>query len=397
MNNLARAVYHEAQEAGSMLCAQHALNSLLQGNYFTAPDLSVLAKELDTLEESHDDDNHGTRSGNMDDTGFFSLHVLENALKVWGFGLTRWRSEEMRPLHDHPDTQLAFILNYEQHWFTLRRFGPHWFNLNSFSARPEWVSKLYLGMVLQQAEADGYSVFVVTPLEPSTTALPHSEADAIAMTVAEPSSASPPDPHTFSSQTTGATPFIEGMEDEDYELQAALHASMMGDIEAPPPVIRSSVDLPSSESAPESTDADIDPVAASMERNRRALEQMKAEQEHAQRQLWSEGGHNDDTEDEMLRRAIEESESPSGPEPQVSMGSHVSATRVYDDDDAELQAALKASLEEVPVGWTIPELAVPHVASGPSTNEEPVVEEPPTIEEVSVDELRRRRLARFGA
>jgi ataxin-3 len=64
-------------------------------------------------------------------------------------------------------TQLAFILNYQQHWFTLRRFGPavanvdldpgdgHWFNLNSFLPAPEWVGKLYLGMVLQQAEADG--------------------------------------------------------------------------------------------------------------------------------------------------------------------------------------------------------------------------------------------------
>jgi ataxin-3 len=67
---------------------------------------------------------------------------------------------------DH-STQLAFILNLEQHWFTLRRFGHalsnldddpgdgHWFNLNSSLPAPEWVGKLYLGMVLQQAEADG--------------------------------------------------------------------------------------------------------------------------------------------------------------------------------------------------------------------------------------------------
>jgi hypothetical protein len=31
----------------------------------------------------------------------------------------------------------------------------HWFNLNSFLPAPEWVSKMYLGMVLQQAEAEG--------------------------------------------------------------------------------------------------------------------------------------------------------------------------------------------------------------------------------------------------
>lgn len=68
-----------------------------------------------------------------------------------------------------PSTQLGFILNLQQHWFTLRRFGPaeakidldtgegHWFNLNSFLPAPEWVGKLYLGMLLQQAEADGIS------------------------------------------------------------------------------------------------------------------------------------------------------------------------------------------------------------------------------------------------
>lgn len=64
-------------------------------------------------------------------------------------------------------TQFAFILNMGEHWFTLRRFGPalanidndagkgHWFNLNSFLSAPEWVGKLYLGMVLQQAETEG--------------------------------------------------------------------------------------------------------------------------------------------------------------------------------------------------------------------------------------------------
>lgn len=31
----------------------------------------------------------------------------------------------------------------------------HWSNLNSFLTAPEWVEKLYLGMVLQQAESEG--------------------------------------------------------------------------------------------------------------------------------------------------------------------------------------------------------------------------------------------------
>lgn len=94
----------------------------------------------------------------------------------------------MRPYQEHPESvffylldeiqvilidtvlrtrgERAFIFNQSQHWYTLRRFGSsesyedgagsgHWFNLNSGLAVPEWVSKLYLHMFIQQAEADG--------------------------------------------------------------------------------------------------------------------------------------------------------------------------------------------------------------------------------------------------
>lgn len=37
------------QQEGS-LCAQHCLNALLQGSYFTAVDLAALAQELDEAE-----------------------------------------------------------------------------------------------------------------------------------------------------------------------------------------------------------------------------------------------------------------------------------------------------------------------------------------------------------
>ncbi|KAJ7188241.1 Josephin-domain-containing protein [Mycena filopes] len=437
MSGLESLIYHESQEEGSMLCAQHALNSLLQGSYFTAPDLSEIARNLDILEESYDDNNSGARSGNMDDSGFFSVQVLDNALKVWGLNLSRWRGEEMRPFHDHPEDQLAFILNYEQHWFTLRRFGPHWFNLNSFS-KPEWISKLYLGMVLQQAEADGYSVFAVTPANPSeTTDLPHTEVDELARTLPEPNSATRPNLQAFSSHGasgSSTTNRIEGMEDEDMDLQAALQASLMGDLssDAPPPVVRHTVPLPSSGSEspaiPQDDSPDLDPVAQTMERNRLLLERMKAEQEYAQRQLWAEEGtegvRERETEDEMIRRAIEESEASArleghgGPvesgvagEMGVEAGmedvmqpqsSHFGQNRVYDDDDADLQAALKASLEQLPEGWSLPEqgpsddsIHVPHIQ--PREQSELSETEPPQDTEVSVDELRRRRLARFGS
>lgn len=60
-------------------------------------------------------------------------------------------------------TQLAFVLNQNQHWYTLRRFGSpgengHWFNLDSTKSSPQWISKTYLGMFLQQAEQEGQLV-----------------------------------------------------------------------------------------------------------------------------------------------------------------------------------------------------------------------------------------------
>lgn len=129
-----------------MLCAQHALNSLLRAwsaltysavsltpfnpntcrrpicqsrhptiffaldaqgflRQFTAPDLSTIAHSLDNLEDDYDEDHRAQESMNMDDTGlhslvvhalpftqiqcaphsgFFSIQVLEKALQVWG-------------------------------------------------------------------------------------------------------------------------------------------------------------------------------------------------------------------------------------------------------------------------------------------------------------------------
>ena len=65
--------------------------------------------------------------------------------------------------------QRAFILNCDEHWFTLRRFGDSggvgpWFNLDSSLDRPEWVSETYLGIWLQQAEADGNALCASSPL-----------------------------------------------------------------------------------------------------------------------------------------------------------------------------------------------------------------------------------------
>ncbi|CAO1631653.1 unnamed protein product [Sympodiomycopsis kandeliae] len=209
---------HEKQEPGSMLCAQHALNNLLQGYYFDAPQLAEIASQLDDLERdnlemSDADWNEREAAGrNADETGFFSVSVLETALQVWGFSLLRWGSAEMRQYQNSPETQLAFILNLSNHWFCFRSFGSDanfWFNLNSFLPEPSWVGSGYLGALLDQSQREGYSVFVVRP----TSDDPSSRRNIIDQFRSTPGDQAASGSHL-------------GQDDEDDELQRAIQASM---------------------------------------------------------------------------------------------------------------------------------------------------------------------------
>ncbi|KAG1752956.1 Josephin-domain-containing protein [Suillus lakei] len=467
LEQLVHMIYHERQQEGSNLCAQHALNSLLQGNYFTAPDLSEFARKMDALEESsrYDDANRAHTSSNMDDTGFFSVQVIEEALNIWNLSLVRWRSEAMKPYQNEPHNQTAFVLNQNQHWYTLRRFGDisipgdgHWFNLDSTKRQPQWISKLYLGMFLQQAESDGYSIFTVTQIDPDAPSqLPHADADAIASTFPDPTSAS----------STPRDDVELGFENEDMELQAALQASLAGAGEpggswtmpgSYPPAqsslfasdIRGSSSLSSTRGAmpgiPPNQDpygnADVDPITASMERDRVLMERMRREQELGFRQQYEEeaarlgsrqpsyrpqeqGRHAD----EHFRRAIADSlaerhargdldeDDPEdldyAPSPEARIPYNMGQQdRVYDDDDANFQAALRASLESTPPEFIpLPVLPLgtrpsPPFSTGVEDNEtdsqteadtSTIVSESEAPEEaVSVEEMRRRRLARFG-
>ncbi|CAG8608789.1 10932_t:CDS:2 [Cetraspora pellucida] len=193
MSDLIPYIIWEKQEG--CLCAQHCINSLLQGSYFgaifvvfpvkfldlgfirsigeyfTAVDLSEIAKSLDraeqaALQEGNEQiptelliENSSTqKSQNMDDSGFFSVQVLSHALKVWGLELVPVGSEEGRASKKIPEEEEAYICNLREHWFTLRRFGgikSRWYNLDSLLHGPEWISQIYLGMLLSQLETDG--------------------------------------------------------------------------------------------------------------------------------------------------------------------------------------------------------------------------------------------------
>lgn len=164
-------IFHERQEPDSSLCAQHCLNNLVQESIWTAADLADLARQLDERElqarteggeiesgsssqtgrrrrqgdpelipgasfddEDDDDDNEARarrinpllnagRSRNMDDSGFFSVQVMDEALKSFDLQLVRWRSQDMQSLHSNPEKMEAFVLNLSSHWFVLRKFG----------------------------------------------------------------------------------------------------------------------------------------------------------------------------------------------------------------------------------------------------------------------------------
>uniref|UniRef100_A0A8P0TED9 ubiquitinyl hydrolase 1 n=1 Tax=Canis lupus familiaris TaxID=9615 RepID=A0A8P0TED9_CANLF len=89
-------IFHEKQEGS--LCAQHCLNNLLQGEYFSPVELSSIAHQLDEEERMRMAEGGVTSedyrtflqqpSGNMDDSGFFSIQTHDNrSLKSESFSL----------------------------------------------------------------------------------------------------------------------------------------------------------------------------------------------------------------------------------------------------------------------------------------------------------------------
>lgn len=209
---------------------------------------------------------------------------------------------------------------------------------------------------------------------------------------------------------------------------------------------------------PPETDVNTDPVAAGMARNAALLESMRRQQaielnyatqfdEEDQERAAARARRQreEEEEEEMVRRAIEESRAMHGGSPDAdatadreARGSQTSPpevgtptgvpqttvppqSRVYDDEDAELQAALRASMENVPPGYQMPE-SPPRIPAPPATAKAPPLarteseasvktaetyeteseagtegEAPAPQPQESVEEMRQKRLARFGA
>lgn len=218
-------IFHEKQEGS--LCAQHCLNSLLQGSYFTAVELSSLGQKLDDAERLRmaecgvDSEEYQQflrqPSGNMDDSGYFSVQVISSALEVWSLEIVPFSSTDQRvaSVFNDPCQMQAFICNYKDHWFTIRKLGKQWFNLNSLLKHPQLISDTYLSLFLAQLKNDGYSIFVVVG------ALPDCEADQVLLlkpAVAPPSGSD----HLLNSGAGSSGSDVK----LDAELEAALKMSL---------------------------------------------------------------------------------------------------------------------------------------------------------------------------
>eukprot|EP00731_Ephydatia_muelleri_P026435 Em0018g535a len=227
-------IYHEKQEG--FLCAQHCLNNLLQGSLFTAVDLAQFGHQLDEQELATMVEGAGTAddlrrlhekpSSNMDDTGYFSIQVINRALQVWNLELVPTTSPSMKHVLDNPVQQSAFICNHEQHWFTIRKLGRQWFNLDSLLKKPKLVSDTYLSLFLTQLQMEGYSIFVVRG------ELPSSEADQLLQVITldatgHEATANRGNSVTSSTSSSSSTEHQSSVDESfDLELATAISASL---------------------------------------------------------------------------------------------------------------------------------------------------------------------------
>ncbi|GMT09268.1 hypothetical protein PFISCL1PPCAC_565 [Pristionchus fissidentatus] len=151
-------IFFEKQEA--LLCAQHALNMLLQQHMFSAVELAEIARKLDMEENAVLESGH-KESQNMNDAGFFSVQVISEALKGFKLDLISILHPGVEDIKANPLLARAFICNRSEHWFVIRKFGQQWFELNSCRNGPLLHTDTYVALFLKQLTDDGYAIFVV--------------------------------------------------------------------------------------------------------------------------------------------------------------------------------------------------------------------------------------------
>lgn len=117
-------LYFENQQAA--LCAVHTINTLLQGPYMDEIVLSEIALKLDEEERKLLGGTGFTgvnEYNNVRADGMFSSQVIFRALESVGLEPIPITNPAMRHVAQSPETEFAFILNSNEHWYTLRRVG----------------------------------------------------------------------------------------------------------------------------------------------------------------------------------------------------------------------------------------------------------------------------------
>jgi ataxin-3 len=165
-------IYWEHQDS-DLMCAVHALNSLLQGPYFDPVSLAHLAQELDQREREIYGSSSlviSTQGGNVAESGFYNIQVITRALETHDLTLTSVTSEEERSRLDYSSEE-GFICNRHEHWFGIRKLSGQWFDLNSLNPEPgpKYISDFYLDAFLMSVISEGYSIFVVRGSYPKYT------------------------------------------------------------------------------------------------------------------------------------------------------------------------------------------------------------------------------------
>jgi ataxin-3 len=104
-------------------------------------------------------------SGNVDESGNFSIEVLRSALMTrHGLELPNIRQQSVKNVEI--TTMEGFICNRSDHWFAIRKINGRYWNLNSTNDRPELISHFGLAMEVEGLIDRGYSVFCVVDALP---------------------------------------------------------------------------------------------------------------------------------------------------------------------------------------------------------------------------------------
>lgn len=231
-------IFHERQEGA--LCAVHACNNLMQSRTFSEVGMAEIGREMDAQERLIGGAAAAEASNNVRDDGFFGIQVIKRALQNLPSPLLLMPigSSEAGTAQSSPLGEIAFLLNRNEHWYTIRKLGSYWFDLNSTNEVPKHLTDTYLAMLLQQMIQEGFTVFVVkgklprADVERNPSALTKEVATLAAAGGGDGAAASAPaafagQGHTLGGSAAAAPPAAGSPSQEDAELAAALRASLV--------------------------------------------------------------------------------------------------------------------------------------------------------------------------